>query len=259
MPDSFQTALIPIILVANTICIVKTHLLYIVVSGKDKALMHWLATNSHISSASVIKIRDAHWIEYPFEHKEDIFRPAYLSCMVKRIWPSSRILAVLDNWGSSSGRSLTPEEIEQVLEATTIRYSFAPQVQRGSQYQVTIAAPSESFDAPKVYRAFEAARDVNPSKQTAMVRMALEYLYLKWFSSRRLDKLFEKHFSISASDQNCDLTRSAPIEERGMSSGLVADAAADDEVGTLDGDPSPYRLRFSSQTRYCNQHVQENP
>lgn len=200
VPDSFQTVLIPIILVANTIYIVKTHLLYIAVSVKDKALMRWLATNSHISSASVIKIRDSHWIEYPFEHKEDIFRPAYLSCMVKHIWPGSRILAVLDNWGSSSGRSLTPEEIEQVLEETTIRYSFAPQVQRGSQYQVIIAAPAERFDAPKSSKAFNEAGDVSPSKQTAMVRMALEYLYLKWFSSGRLDKLFEKHFSISASE-----------------------------------------------------------
>jgi hypothetical protein len=200
VPDSFQTVLIPIILVANTIYIVKTHLLYIAVSVKDKALMRWLATNSHIGSASVIKIRDTHWIEYPFERKEDIFRPAYLSCMVKHIWPGSRILAVLDNWGSSSGRSLTPEEIEQVLEETTIRYSFAPQVQRGSQYQVIIAAPAERFDAPKCCKAFDEAGDVNPSKQTAMVRMALEYLYLKWFSSRRLDKLFEKHFSISASE-----------------------------------------------------------
>ena len=198
LPDSFNTVLIPIILVANTIYIVKVHLLYIAVSIKDKALMRWLATNSHISSASVIKIRDAHWIEYPFEYKEDIFRPAYLSCMVKRIWPGSRILTILDDWNSSSGRSLTPEEIEQVLEATTIRYSFAPQVQPGSQYQVTIAAPVERFDASKTPKAFDEAGDVSPSKQPAMIKMALEYLYLKWLSSRRMDKWFEKHFSISA-------------------------------------------------------------
>jgi hypothetical protein len=198
VPDSFRTVLIPVILVANTIYIVKTHLLYIAVSVKDKALIRWLAANAHISSASVIKIRDVHWIEYPFEHKEEIFRPAYLSCMVKHIWPGSRILAVLDDWGFSGGRALTPEEIEQVLEATTIRYSFAPQVQRGSQYQITIATPAERFDAPKSRMAFDEAGDVNPVKQTVMIRMALEYLYLKWFSSKRLASMFEKHFSFSA-------------------------------------------------------------
>ena len=199
VPYSFGTVLIPVILLANTLYILKTHLLYIAVSVKDKALIQWLAANPQLGSASVIKIRDSHWIEYPFEHKSAMFRPAYLSCMIKRIWPDRRILAVLDNWSASTGRSLTADEIEQTLEETTIRYSFAPQVQPGPQYLITIVAPDDRFDAAKFDRALDEAGDVNPLKQPAMVRMALEYLYLKWFSPQRLSKLFDKHFSISAS------------------------------------------------------------
>jgi hypothetical protein len=119
--------------------------------------------------------------------------------MVKLVWPDSRILAVLDNWVSSGGRPLTAGEIEEALEITTIRYSFAPQVQPGPQYLVTIGAPADRFDAPKFDRTFDEHGDVHPTKQPAMVRMALEYLYLKWFSPDRLSTLFENHFSFCAS------------------------------------------------------------
>jgi len=119
--------------------------------------------------------------------------------MVKLVWPDSRILAVLDNWAASEGRSLTPGEIEETLERTTIRYSFAPQVQPGPQYLVTIGARADRFEAPKFDRTFDERGDVHPSKQPAMVRMALEYLYLKWFSPHRLSTLFEDHFSFCAS------------------------------------------------------------
>lgn len=197
VPHSFGIVLIPVILLANTLYIIKTHLLYIAVSVKDKALIQWLAANPQLSVASVIKISDSHWIEYPFERKSAMFRPAYLSCMVKRIWPDRRILAVLDNWGTSMGRSLTADEIEQALEQTTIRYGFAPHVQSGPQYLVTIVAPADRFVAG---RDFDVAGDVNPLMQPAMIRMALEYLYLKWFSPQRLSKLFDKHFLISASE-----------------------------------------------------------
>ncbi len=196
---SFSIVLIPIILFANALYIVKIHLLYIAVSVKDKALIRWLRANPQLNSASVIKIRDSHWIEYPFEGKSTMYRPAYLSCMVKLVWPASRILAVLDNRVSSEGRSLTAGEIEEALERTTIRYSFAPQVQPGPQYLVTIGAPADRFDAPKFDRTFDEHGDVHPSKQPAMVRMALEYLYLKWFSPHRLSTLFENHFSFCAS------------------------------------------------------------
>ena len=199
MPQSVGIALTPLILVANTLYIVRIHILYLAVSVKDKALLQWLAVNPQLSSASVIKIRDSHWIEYPFERETAMYRPAYLSCMVKRIWPDSRILAVLDSWGASRGRSLTAGEIEQALEETTIRYSFAPQVQPGPQYLVTIAAPAGRFDAAKFRKAIDEAGDVHPSKQPAMIRMALEYLYLKWFSPHRLSRLFENHFSVSVS------------------------------------------------------------
>jgi hypothetical protein len=199
VPRSFGIVLIPVILLANTLYIVKMHLLYIAVSIKDKALIRWLTANAQLNSASVIKIRDSHWIEYPFERETAMYRPAYLSCMVKLIWPDSRILAVLDSWGSSRGRSLTAGEIEQALEETTIRYSFAPQVQPGPQYLVAVAAPDERFGVAKFGRANDEVGDVHPSKQPAMVRLALEYLYLKWFSPYRLSKLFEQHFSISAS------------------------------------------------------------
>src|SRR5882762_7570555 len=192
---SFSIVLIPIILFANALYIVKIHLLYIAVSFKDKALIRWLRANPQLSSASVIKIRDSHWIDYPLEGKSTIYRPAYLSCMVKLVWPASRILAVLDNRVSSGGRSLTAGEIEEALERTTIRYSFAPQVQSGPQYLVTIGAPADSFDAPKFDRTFDERGDVHPSKQPAMIRMALEYLYLKWFSRDRLGRLFENQFS----------------------------------------------------------------
>jgi len=119
--------------------------------------------------------------------------------MVKLIWPESRILAVLDNWTASEGRSLTSDEIEEALEKTTIRYSFGPQVQPGPQYLVTIEAPADSFDAPKFDRTPDERGDVHPSKQPAMVRIALEYLYLKWFSPHQLSKTFEAHFSFFAS------------------------------------------------------------
>jgi len=199
LPHSFGIVLIPIILIANAFYIVKIHLLYIAVSVKDKALIRWLAANPQLGSASVIKIRDSHWIEYPFEPRSTMYWPAYLSCMVKLIWPESRILAVLDNWDASEGRSLTSDEIEEALEKTTIRYSFAPQVQPGPQYLVTIEAPADSFDAPKFDRTPDERGDVHPSKQPAMVRIALEYLYLKWFSPHQLSKTFEAHFSFFAS------------------------------------------------------------
>ena len=115
--------------------------------------------------------RRAHW--------RVTVRQVYLSCMIKRILPDQRILAVLDNWRASTGRTLTADEIEQALEETTLRYSFAPQVQSGPQYLVTIVAPAGRFDAAKFDRALDEAGDVNPLKQPAMVRMALEYLYLK--------------------------------------------------------------------------------
>ena len=198
-PNSFGVVLVPIILFANALYIVKIHLLYIAASVKDKALIRWLAANPQLSSASVIKIRDSHWIEYPSERMSIMYRPAYLSCMVKLIWPDSRILAVLDSWVSSGGRPLTAGEIEEALEKTTIRYSFAPQVQPGSQYLVTIQAPGRRFDAPKFVRDSDERGDVHPLKQPAMVRMALEYLYLKCLSPQRLNELFEMHFSFSAS------------------------------------------------------------
>lgn len=199
VPHSFGIVLIPIILLANTLYIVKIHVLYIAASVKDKALTRWLAANPQLSSASVIKIRDSHWIEYPFERKSTMYRPAYLSCMVKLIWPDSCILAVLDTWAASEGRALTAGEIEEALEETTIRYSFAPQIQPGPQYLVTIAAPAGRFEAAKFEKAPDEIGDVNPPKQPAMARMALEYLYLKWFSPNRMNGLFDQHFSISAS------------------------------------------------------------
>ena len=198
-PNSFGVVLLPIILFANALYIVKIHLLYIAASVKDKALIRWLAANPQLSSASVIKIRDAHWIDYPFDRKATMYWPAYLSCMIKSIWPDSRILAILDNWSASDGRSLTAGEIEEALEKTTIRYSFAPQVQPGPQYLVTIQAPGHRFDAPKFVRDSEERGDVHPSKQPAMIRMAFEYLYLKCLSPQRLNELFEMHFSFSAS------------------------------------------------------------
>ena len=198
-PNSFGVVLVPIMLFANALYIVKTHLLYIAASIKDKALIRWLAANPQVGSASVIKIRDAHWIEYPFERRSTMYWPAYLSCMIKSVWPESRILAVLDSWSASDGRSLTAGEIEDALEKTTIRYSFAPQVQPGPQYLVAIGSPVDRFDAPKFLRTADERGDVHPSKQPAMVKMALEYLYLKWFSSQRLNGLFDCYFSISAS------------------------------------------------------------
>jgi hypothetical protein len=199
VPDSFGIVLIPIILLANTFYIVKTHLLYIAISVKDKALTRWLAANPQLSSASVIKIRDSHWIEYPSERQTDIYRPAYLSCMVKRIWPDSRILTILDSWGSSGGRSLTAPEVEQALEETTIRYSFAPQVQPGAQYRVTIAATTERWSTADSSESLHEQRGVSPQKQPAMIGLALQYLYRKWLTPYRLDELFEQHFLISAS------------------------------------------------------------
>ena len=199
VPHSFGIVLIPIILFANALYIVKTHLLYIAASVKDKALMRWLAENPQLSSASVIKIRDSHWIEYPLERKSTMYWPAYLSCVIKLVWPESRILAVLDNWVASEGRSLTSDEIEEALEKTTIRYSFAPQVQPGPQYLITIEAPIDMFGAPKFFRDPDDRGDVHPLKQPVMARMALEYLFLKCVSPHRLSKFFERHFSFSAS------------------------------------------------------------
>lgn len=199
VPDSFGFVLIPIILLANALYIVKTHLLYVAISVKDKALIRWLAANPQLSSASVIKLREAHWIEYPFERQAEMYRPAYLSCMVKRIWPQSRILAILDNWESSDGRALSAAEIEQALEETTIRYSFAPHVQPGPQYLVTIAATIERWQTAHSSESLRGQGGVNPLKQPAMVRIAFQYLYRKWFSPHRLDTLFEQHFFISAS------------------------------------------------------------
>src|SRR3989442_1050852 len=198
-PPSFGIVLIPIILFANALYIVKIHVLYVAASVKDKALTRWLAANPELSSASVIKIRDSHWIEYPFERKSTMYQPAYLSCMIKLVWPGSRILAVMDNWVASEGRSLTSDEIEDALEKTTIRYSFATQVQPGPQYLITIEAPSDRFDASKFDRTLDEHGDVHPSKQPAMARMALEYMYLKWFSPDGLGRLFEDHFSFRSS------------------------------------------------------------
>ena len=198
MPHSFGIVLATIVLLTNTLYIIKAHLLYIAISVKDKALIRWLAVNPQLGFASVIKIRDSHWFEYPFENKTATYRPAYLSCMIKLIWPSSRILAILDD-GTSKGRSLTVGEIEEALEATTIRYSFAPQVQSGPQYLVTIAAPNDRLDGSCLGGAIDEVGDVNPIKQSAMVRIALKYLYLKWFSSNKLRELFEQYFLISAS------------------------------------------------------------
>ena len=200
MPHSFGIVLIPIILLANAVYIVKTHLLYIAISVKDKALIRWFAAHPQLNSASVIKIRESHWIEYPFERQMDMYRPAYLSCMIKRIWPDCCILAILDNWGSSGGRSLTAAEIEQALEETTIRYGFAPHVQPGPQYLVTIAATTERWQTAYSSGSLREQREVNPLKQPAMVRIAFQYLYRKWFSPHRLDMLFEQHFSFSASE-----------------------------------------------------------
>ena len=198
VPHSFGVVLTPIVLLANPLYIIKTHLLYIAISVKDKALIRWLAVNPHLGFASVIKIHDSHWFEYPFENKTAMYRPAYLSCMIRLIWPGSRILAILDE-GASRGRSLTTGEIEEALEATTIRYSFAPQVQPGPQCLITIAAPNDRFGGARFSGAFDSVGDVNPIKQSAMVRIALKYLYLKWFSSNKLSELFEQHFLISAS------------------------------------------------------------
>jgi hypothetical protein len=200
VPDSFGIVLVPIILLANAVYIVKTHLLYVAISVKDKALIRWFAANPQLSTASVIKIRESHWIEYPFERQMDMYRPAYLSCMIKRIWPDSCILALLDNWGNSGGRALKPAEIEEALEETTIRYGFAPQVQPGPQYLVTIAAKTERWQTAYSGGTLHEQREVNPLKQPAMVRIAFQYLYRKWFSPDRLDKLFEQHFSFSASE-----------------------------------------------------------
>lgn len=200
VPSSFGIVFVPIILLANAVYIVKTHLLYIAISVKDKALIRWLAANPQLSSASVIKIRDSHWIEYPFERQMDIYRPAYLSCMIKRIWPDRCILAILDSWGSSGGRSLTAVETEQALEETTIRYSFAPQVQAGPQYLVTIAAKTETWRTDDVSASLHVRREVSPLKQPAMVRIAFQYLYRRWIAPHRLDGLFEQHFSFCASE-----------------------------------------------------------
>lgn len=198
-PDSFGVILVPMVLVANALYIVKIHLLYIAASVKDKALIRWLAANPQLGSASVIKIRDAHWIEYPFDRKSTMYWPAYLSCMIKPVWPESRILAVLDEWAASEGRSLTANEIEEALESTTIRYGFAPQVQSGPQFLITIQSPGHRFDTPRFVRNSDERGDVHPSKQPAMVRIALEYLYLKCLSPQRLNELFERQFSFSAS------------------------------------------------------------
>jgi hypothetical protein len=199
IPHPFGIILTPIVLLANTFYIIKIHLLYIAISVKDKALIRWLALNPQLGSASIIKIRDSHWFEYPFESKTAMYRPAYLSCMIKLIWPGSRILTILDSEGASRGRSLTVGEIEEALEATTIRYSFAPQVQSGPQYLITIVEPNDRFDGARFGDAFDEVGDVNPIKQSAMVRIALKYLYLKWFSSNKLSELFEQYFFISAS------------------------------------------------------------
>jgi hypothetical protein len=146
----------------------------------------------------VIKIRDAHWIEYPFERKATMYWPAYLSCMVKLVWPERRILAVLDNWADSDGRALTEEQIEETLEKTTIRYAFAAKVQVGPQYLVTISARVGRFTAPKFERAFDERGDVHSLKQPAMARLALEYLIVRWFAPRRVDDFLEQNFAITA-------------------------------------------------------------
>ena len=199
VPYSIGVILVPIILLANALYVVKIHLFYIAASVKDKALIQWLSANPHLGSASVIKIHDSHWIEYPFDRMSTMYWPGYLSCMIKSVWPNSRILGVLDGWIGSEGRSLTADEIEETLERTTIRYTFAPQVQAGPQYLVTIQAPAARFDAPKFVRAPDERGDVHPLKQPAMARMALEYLYLKWFSPAGLSDFFSNSFLFRAS------------------------------------------------------------
>jgi len=94
---------------------------------------------------------------------------------------------------------LTAVETEQALEETTIRYSFAPHVQPGPQYLVTIAATTETWRTDDVSESWKVRREVSPLKQPAMVRMAFQYLYRKWLSPQRLDNLFEQYFLISAS------------------------------------------------------------
>ena len=196
---AFAVLMIPVILCANLFYIVRIHLLHIAASVKDKALIRWLAANPRLNDASVIKIRDVHWIEYPHERKSTVYWPGYLSCMVKAIWPDRSILVVPDYWAASEGRPLTSKEVEDVLEKTTIRYVFAPQVQPGPQYLVTVAAPEERFGSAKFERPFDERGDVHPSKQPPMVRLAIEYLYFKWFSPDRLGDLFDRRFSISGS------------------------------------------------------------
>jgi len=196
---AFAVLVIPVVLCANMFSIIRIHLLYIAASVKDKALIRWLAANADLNIASVIKIRDAHWIEYPHERKSTMYWPGYLSCMVKAIWPQRSILVVPDNWAATEGRPLTGEEVEAALEKTTIRYAFAQQVQSGPQYLVTVAAPAARFASPRFERSFDERGDVHPSKQPPMVRLALEYLCLKWFSPCRLGDLFDRNFSISGS------------------------------------------------------------
>lgn len=198
LPQSLGVVLVPLILLANTLYIVKTHLLYIGISVKDKALIRWLGANPDLGGAALVKIRDVHWFEYPFENQDDVYRPAYLSFLFKTVWPRSRTLAILDDWGSSAGRPLKADEIEQALESTTLRYGFAPQVQPGPQYLVTIAAPRDLFPGTHAHRASFLPGDVSPAKQSVMIRIALKYLYLKSFSNSKLSGLYEQHFQFSA-------------------------------------------------------------
>ena len=196
---SFGVILLPCVLVANAFYIIRIHLLYIAASVKDKALIRWLARNPQLGLASVIKIRDTHWIEYPFDRSSTMYWPAYLSCMIKPVWPEGRILAVLDSWNGSEGRSLTAAEIEDALEKTTVRYSFAPEVQQGPQYLVSIGSPVDRFNVPAYVRSPDARGDVHPVKQPAMVRIAAEYLWLRCVSPDRLGGFFEAHFSFGCS------------------------------------------------------------
>jgi len=224
-PNSFGLILIPLILLANAFYIVRIHLLYIAISVKDKALIRWMAANPQLRKASVIKIKDFHWIEYPYEHKADAFRPAYVSCMVKGIWPDSRILALLDNWDGSSGRPLTPAEIEQALEETTIRYTFAPEVQPGPQYVVSVAAGRRGLDTTLVGGQFSNQRKaVNAATALAMTKLALKYLYFRRVSSSRLGTLYDQYFSFSASELEFP-SSDAPVVVGG-SLGNPADSAA---------------------------------
>lgn len=195
-PQSFGVVLVPLILIANALHIVKTHLLYIALSVKDKALFHHLTPMTNLSAASVIKVRDTHWYEYPFERIEEVYRPVYLSYMFKVIWPDSCVLGVLDKPGSTSGQSLSGVEIETELEQTTTPYGIAPHNSAGPQYLVTVASPENRFSLSERQGTCRLPTDISALKQNVMIHIALKYLFRRMFTPARLPDLFHQHFSI---------------------------------------------------------------